>query len=154
MDIVLVNKGNEKWQMQTNYIDLNKVCPKDVYPLPSVDQLVDISTRHEVSLCIFWIQSNLYTSAKQWKDNLHQWNDQLLLRTHVLQLENVSPTYQCLIIKKKQKLPTRQIHQKHLKSVDKLIVYKFIDGFLSSSVITDRFTLNLSINPSINLVMD
>jgi hypothetical protein len=27
--------------MCTDYIDLNKVCPKDAYPLPSIDQLVD-----------------------------------------------------------------------------------------------------------------
>jgi len=60
--------------------------------------------------------------------------------------------------KKKQKLPTRQIYRKYLKYIGKLIVYKFIDGFLSSSVITDGFKINSSIiihlfkiNPSINL---
>lgn len=27
--------------MRTDYTDLNKACPKDAYPLPSIDRLVD-----------------------------------------------------------------------------------------------------------------
>jgi len=38
---------------------------------------------------------------------------------------------------KKIKLPTKQIYRKHPKFVGKLIVCKFIDEFLSSSIITD-----------------
>ena len=30
-----------KWRMCIDYIDLNKACPKDAYPLPSIDRLVD-----------------------------------------------------------------------------------------------------------------
>jgi len=40
----------------------------------------------------------------------------------------------------------RQIHRKHSKSVGKLIVCKFTNGFLSPSVITDEFRINLSVN--------
>lgn len=29
--------------MCVDYIDLNKSCPKDVYPLPNIDKLVDKS---------------------------------------------------------------------------------------------------------------
>ncbi|RDY10137.1 Retrovirus-related Pol polyprotein, partial [Mucuna pruriens] len=39
--MVMVKKANEKWRMCTDYTDLNKVCPKDPYPLPNIDQLVD-----------------------------------------------------------------------------------------------------------------
>jgi len=59
-----------------------------------------------------------------------------------------------------KKLPTRQIHWKHSKSIDKLIIYKFTDEFLSPSVfmslsvITDEFKINLLINPSIYLAID
>ena len=56
--------------------------------------------------------------------------------------------------KKKQKLPTRQIHRKCPNCDNKLIVYKFIDEFLSPSVITDEFRINLSVNSSINLTTD
>jgi len=31
-NIVMVKKANGKWQMCTNCIDLNKVCPKNAYP--------------------------------------------------------------------------------------------------------------------------
>ncbi|RDY03873.1 hypothetical protein CR513_12491, partial [Mucuna pruriens] len=32
--VVMVKKFNGKWRMCTNYIDLNKACPKDPYTLP------------------------------------------------------------------------------------------------------------------------
>jgi hypothetical protein len=40
-NVVLVKKVNGKWRMCTNYNDLNKAWPKDSYPLPNIDQLVD-----------------------------------------------------------------------------------------------------------------
>ena len=40
-NVVMVKKSNGKWQMCVDYTDLNKACPKDSYPLPSIDGLVD-----------------------------------------------------------------------------------------------------------------
>jgi len=40
-NVVLVKKENGKWRMYIDYIDLNKACPKDSYPLLSIDRLVD-----------------------------------------------------------------------------------------------------------------
>jgi len=40
-NVVLVKKANGKWRMCVDFTDLNKVCPKDSYPLPSIDALVD-----------------------------------------------------------------------------------------------------------------
>lgn len=34
--------------MFTNYIDLNKACPKDAYPLPSIDRQVDNASGFQV----------------------------------------------------------------------------------------------------------
>ena len=31
-----------------NFTDLNRACPKDSYPLPRVDTLVDSTTRHQL----------------------------------------------------------------------------------------------------------
>jgi len=39
--VVLVKKANGKWRMCVDFTDLNKACPKDSYPLPSLDALVD-----------------------------------------------------------------------------------------------------------------
>jgi len=40
-NIVLVKKANGKWRMCVDFTDLNKACPKDSYPLLSIDSLVD-----------------------------------------------------------------------------------------------------------------
>ncbi|RDY03453.1 hypothetical protein CR513_12964, partial [Mucuna pruriens] len=36
----LKDTNNGKWQMHVDYSNLNKVCPKDSYPLPSIDRLL------------------------------------------------------------------------------------------------------------------
>ena len=38
---VLVKKSNGDWRMCVDYTDLNKACPKDPFPLPNIDALVD-----------------------------------------------------------------------------------------------------------------
>jgi len=40
-NVVLVKKANGKWRMCVDFTYLNKACPKDSYPLPSIDALVD-----------------------------------------------------------------------------------------------------------------
>nr|KYP31996.1 Transposon Ty3-G Gag-Pol polyprotein [Cajanus cajan] len=40
-NVVMVKKSNGKWCMCVDYTDLNKACPKDAYPLPGIDRLVD-----------------------------------------------------------------------------------------------------------------
>ena len=45
--MVLVKKASGKWRMCVDYTDLNKACPKDPYPLPNVDKLVDGSSGYK-----------------------------------------------------------------------------------------------------------
>jgi hypothetical protein len=40
-NVVMVKKNNGKWRMCVDFTDLNKACPKDPYPLPSIDRLID-----------------------------------------------------------------------------------------------------------------
>ena len=47
-NVVMVKKANGKWRMCVDFTDLNKVCPKDNYPLPRVDQLVDSTAGHRL----------------------------------------------------------------------------------------------------------
>jgi hypothetical protein len=47
---VLVKKKNKKWRMCVDYTSLNKVCPKDPFPLARIDQVVD-STAGCETLC-------------------------------------------------------------------------------------------------------
>nr|XP_023906298.1 uncharacterized protein LOC112018021 [Quercus suber] len=40
---VVVKKKNGKWRVCVDFIDLNKACPKDPFPMPRIDQLVDVT---------------------------------------------------------------------------------------------------------------
>ena len=44
----MVKKASGKWQMCVDFTDLNKAYPKDSYPLPKVDVLVDSTARHQL----------------------------------------------------------------------------------------------------------
>ena len=47
-NLVLVRKKTEKWRMCINYTGLNKVCLKDHFPLPRIDQIVDSTSGCEI----------------------------------------------------------------------------------------------------------
>ena len=47
-NVVLVKKANGKWRMYVNFTDLNRACPKDSFPLPRIDQLVDSTAGHKL----------------------------------------------------------------------------------------------------------
>lgn len=40
-NVVLATKENCQWHHSVNYTGVNRACPKDLYPLPPIDQLVD-----------------------------------------------------------------------------------------------------------------
>ena len=44
----MVKKANDKWRKCVDFTDLNKACPKDSYPLPHIDQLVDLTAGHKL----------------------------------------------------------------------------------------------------------
>ena len=45
-NIVVVPKKGGKWLVFVDYMDFNEACPKDSFPLPRIDHIVDASTRH------------------------------------------------------------------------------------------------------------
>lgn len=46
-NVVLVKKANEQWWV-CGFTNLNKACPKDCFPLPRIDQLVNATTGHQL----------------------------------------------------------------------------------------------------------
>jgi putative transposase len=62
---VLAKKKNKKWRMCVDYTTFKKACPKDPFPLPHIDQVVDstagcetlcfldaYSEYHQIAMCI------------------------------------------------------------------------------------------------------
>ena len=46
--MVMVKKSNGKWRMCVDFINLNKACPKDSFPLLRINQLVDSTIGHKL----------------------------------------------------------------------------------------------------------
>ena len=47
-NVVLVKKANDKWRLCIDFTDVNRACPKDSFPLPRIDLIVDATTDHEL----------------------------------------------------------------------------------------------------------
>ena len=47
-NVILVKKAKGKWRMCVNFTDLNSACPKDSFPSPRIDQLVDSTAKHKL----------------------------------------------------------------------------------------------------------
>ena len=46
VNTVVVRKKNGKWRVYVDFIDLNRACPKDPFPMLKIDQLVDATYEH------------------------------------------------------------------------------------------------------------
>ena len=47
-NVVLVKKANGKWRLCIDFTDVNRTCPKDSFPLPRIDLIVDATSSHEL----------------------------------------------------------------------------------------------------------
>jgi hypothetical protein len=61
-NLVLVPKKTGQWRMCIDYTDLNRHWPKDPFPLPRIDQVVD-STAGSVLLCFLDYYSSYHQIA-------------------------------------------------------------------------------------------
>jgi hypothetical protein len=66
---VLVRKKSGKWRMCVDYMSLNKVCPKDPFLLPRIDQVVDSTSGCE-TLCFLDAYSEYHQIAMKESDQL------------------------------------------------------------------------------------
>ena len=47
-NVVMVKKANGKWRMCVDFTNLNNACPKDSFPLPRINQLMDSTAGHKL----------------------------------------------------------------------------------------------------------
>ena len=47
-NVILVKKANGKSRHCIDFIDVNRACPKDSFPLPRIDLIVDATAGHEL----------------------------------------------------------------------------------------------------------
>ncbi|KAL8116197.1 hypothetical protein AgCh_022624 [Apium graveolens] len=65
---VMVKKANGKWRMCIHFTDLNDACPKDCFPLPMIDILIDATAGHE--MLSFMDGFSGYNQIKMHKDDI------------------------------------------------------------------------------------
>ena len=65
---VMVKKANGKWRMCVDFTDLNDACPKDCFPLPRIDTLIDATAGHE--MLSFMDGFSGYNQIKMHKDDI------------------------------------------------------------------------------------
>ena len=66
-NVILVKRANEKWRMCVDFIDLNKACPKDSFPLARINQIVDSIVGNK--LLMFMDAFSGYNRIKTAKEN-------------------------------------------------------------------------------------
>ena len=83
--------------MCTDYNDLNKACPKDVYPLPNIDKLVDGASGFQVlsflDTYFRYNQIRMYTQDKE-KTTFISEDVNFCYRVMPFSLKNAGATYQ------------------------------------------------------------
>ena len=101
-NVVLVKNENVKWRMCVDFTDLNKACPKDSFPLPRIDQLVDSTAEHKLLTFMDAFSGyNQIKMAKEDQDKTAFITSQGLFCYKVMPfgLKNAGATYQSLVNK-------------------------------------------------------
>ena len=57
---MVVKKTSGKWRVCIVFMDLNKACPKDPFPMPKIDQLVDATVGHPRTAFVTPIENYYY----------------------------------------------------------------------------------------------
>ena len=105
-NVVLIKKANCKWRLCIDFTDINRACPKDSFPLPRIDLIVDTKTGHE--LLIFMDAFSGYNQISMDPSNQEKTSFVTSQGTYCygvmpFGLKNAGATYQRLVNKMFQK---------------------------------------------------
>ena len=99
-NVVMVKKANGKWRICVDFTDLNKAYPKDSYPLPCIDQLVDLTAGHRLLSfmdAFFGYNQIRMNEANQEKTYFITIQGLFCYKVMPFGLKNAGPTYQRLV---------------------------------------------------------
>jgi hypothetical protein len=101
-NVVLVKKSNGKWRMCVDFTDLNKACPKDSFPLPRIDALVDSTSGYELLsfMDAFSGYNQILRHPENWEKTVFLTDRGLYCyKVMLFGLKNARATYQRLVNK-------------------------------------------------------
>ena len=116
-----MKKANGKWRMCVDFMDLNKACPKDSFPLPRINQLVDSTAGHKLLTFVDAFSGyNQIKMAEEDQEKTAFITSQGLYCYKVMPfgLKNVGATYQRLV----NKMFNKQIDRNMEVYVDDMLV--------------------------------
>lgn len=128
--------------------DLNKACPKDSFPLPHIDMLVDATTSHELLSFIFLGYNQILMHlVDQEKTSFIIERDTYYYKVMPFRLKNVGATYQQLVNK---------MFAEHLRTtmevyIDDMLVKslqarQYLDHFSQAFAVMRKY--NMKLNPA------
>ena len=147
-NVSLVKKENSKWWLCTDFTDINKACPKDSFPLPRIDLIVDAMAGHE--LLSFMDAFSGYNQISmdpndQEKTSFVTGQGTYCYRVMPFELKNAGATYQRLVNKMFQK----QIGTFMEVYIDDMLV-KSIKAELHITHLAEAFQILKSYNMKLN----
>jgi hypothetical protein len=83
-NLVLVKKKNKKWRMCVDYTSLNKVCPKDPFPLPRIDHVVGRVRNPLFSRCVLRVPPDSDVHSGPTRNLVHHFVRRVLLLDNAL----------------------------------------------------------------------
>ena len=132
--MVVVRKKNGKWRVCIDFTDLNKACPKDSFPLPHIDTMVDATAGHEL-LSFMDVYSGynqiLMHPADQEKTSFITNKGLYCYKVMPFGLKNAGATYQCLV---------NEMFSQHIGKTMEV----YIDDMLVKSLLAEQHLEHLS----------
>ena len=150
VNVVLVKKANGKWRIHIDFTDINRACPKDSFPLPWIDLIVDATAGHE--LLGFMDAFSSYNQIimdpdDQEKTSFVMGQGTYCYRVMHFRLKNAGATYQRLVNRMFQK----QIGASMEVYIDDMLV-KSIAAKLHITHLSEAFHIlreyNMKLNPT------
>ena len=150
-NVVLVKKSNGKWRLCIDFTDINKACPKDNFPLPRIDLIVDATAGHELLSfmdAFFGYNHISIDPDHQEKTSFVTAQGTYCYRVMSFGLKNAGATYQRLVNRMFQK----QISANMKVYIDDMLV-KSTTADLHITHLSEAFQIlrnyNMKLNPAI-----